>query len=186
MQPRIALITIMTSNAPAMVRFYRDVLGFAPQGEIDEANPGYTEFEHEGVRFAICARTVMTDMLGLAQYKEPASGQSFELAFPFDTTEATFDGEGQCMYSPNIWYCFTATVDGMVYVATCGSGYDTMLAVYDGCSCDPLPPLMECNDDSCGLQSEIMFPAIAGQEYLIEVGGYSTQSGPGVLTVMYQ
>ncbi|MBU0616380.1 MAG: hypothetical protein KKI02_01550, partial [Planctomycetes bacterium] len=108
------------------------------------------------------------------------------LDLPFDTTEATFDGEGQCMYSPNIWYCFTAMVDGMVYVATCGSGYDTMLAVYDGCSCDPLPPIMECNDDSCGLQSEIMFPAIAGQEYLIEVGGYGSQSGPGVLTVMHQ
>jgi hypothetical protein len=108
------------------------------------------------------------------------------LELPFDTSAATFDGAGQCMSSPNIWYCFTPAVDGMVYVATCGSGYDTMLAVYDGCWCDPLPPLLECNDDSCGLQSEIVFPAIAGQEYLIEVGGYSTQSGPGVLTVMYQ
>jgi len=108
----------------------------------------------------------------------------FEL--PFDTTGATFDGAGQCMTSPNIWYCFTAMVDGMVYIATCGSGYDTMLAVYDGCSCDPPAPLMDCNDDSCGLQSELLIPAIAGQEYLIEVGGYSSQTGPGVLTVMCQ
>jgi hypothetical protein len=102
---------------------------------------------------------------------------------PFDTTEATFDGEGQCMFSPNIWYRFTAPVDGTVYVATCGSQYDTKLAVYDGGSCDPPPPMIGCNDDSCGLQSEIRFPAIAGQEYLIEVGGYSNLTGPGVLTV---
>lgn len=108
------------------------------------------------------------------------------IELPFDTTEATFDGEGQCMTSPNIWYCFTAMTDGMVYVATCGSGYDTMLAVYDGCSCDPVGPMFECNDDSCGLQSEIMFPATAGSVYLIEVGGYGNHTGPGVLTVMYQ
>jgi len=106
------------------------------------------------------------------------------IELPFDTTEATFDGEGQCMHSPNIWYRFTAPVDGPVYVATCGSQYDTMLAVYDGGSCDPLPPMIGCNDDSCGLQSEIWFSAIAGQEYLIEVGGYSTVTGPGVLTVL--
>ena len=108
------------------------------------------------------------------------------IELPFDTSMATFDGEGQCMSGPNIWYCFTAPVDGMVYIGTCGSGYDTKLAVYDGCGCDPAPPIMGCNDDSCDLQSEIMLPTVAGQQYLIEVGGFSDASGPGVLTVMYQ
>jgi hypothetical protein len=105
---------------------------------------------------------------------------------PFDTRGATFDGGGQCMTSPNIWYCYVTFMPGPVYVGTCGSEYDTMLAVYDGCSCDPLPPMIECNDDSCGLQSEIMFEATIGGTYLIEVGGYANQSGPGVLTIMHQ
>ena len=105
---------------------------------------------------------------------------------PFDTTQATFDGEGQCMTGPNIWYCFGSPFGGTVYVSTCGSAYDTMLAVYDGCACDPLPPMIECNDDSCGLQSEIIFQAMPEHIYLIEVGGYASHSGPGVLTVMHQ
>jgi lactoylglutathione lyase len=81
MKPKIALITIMTDNAPAMFRFYRDVMGFQPQGEINEDNPDYAEFESEGVRLAICARAIMMRTTGHASFQEPASGQAFELAF---------------------------------------------------------------------------------------------------------
>jgi hypothetical protein len=101
---------------------------------------------------------------------------------PFDTTNATFDGPGGCMDSPNIWYCYTATVSGDVTVSLCGSEFDTKLAVYNGCSCPP-SSLIECNDDACDWQSEITFPAIAGHSYLIEVGGYSNQTGMGVLSI---
>jgi len=102
---------------------------------------------------------------------------------PFDTTAATFDGLGTCMYSPNIWYCYTATCTGFVTVSLCGSSYNTMLAVYDGCTCDPLGTVLDCNDDYCGLQSEITFAATAGNEYLIEVGGYDTGTGQGLLSI---
>ena len=103
---------------------------------------------------------------------------------PFNTSQATFDGGGTCLYSPNIWYLYTATCDGNVTVSLCGSDYDTKLAVYDGSSCDPLSPEIDCNDDYCGLQSEITFTgAVMGNQYLIEVGGYSSNTGAGVLTV---
>jgi len=82
MRTRIALITILTDNPAGMVRFYRDVLGFEPQGEVDEANPSYVEFKHEGVRFAICPRSVMAQFVGHASFSETLRGQSFELAFP--------------------------------------------------------------------------------------------------------
>ncbi len=85
MKSQIALITILTANPAAMVRFYRDVLGFQPQGEVDEANPGYVEFAHEGVRFAICARSVLAQFVGHPSFSEPARGQSFELAFPCES-----------------------------------------------------------------------------------------------------
>jgi len=102
---------------------------------------------------------------------------------PFDTTTATFDGSGTCMTSPNIWYCYTATCTGVVTVSLCGSSYDTMLAVYDGCTCDPLGTELGCNDDYCGLQSQISFAATAGNEYLIEVGGFSSSTGQGLLSI---
>jgi hypothetical protein len=101
----------------------------------------------------------------------------------FDTTWATFDGSGTCMTGPNIWYCYTATCDGTVTANLCGSEYDTKLAVYDGCTCDPMGTEIDCNDDWCGLQSQVTFTATAGSEYLIEVGGWSTSAGEGELNI---
>ncbi len=103
---------------------------------------------------------------------------------PFDTTEATFDGRGDCMTSPNLWYRYTATGTGDVTVSLCGSSLDTKLAVYRGVNCHPrLSDLIECNDDFCGWQSEITFAATAGRQYLIEVGGFGSEYGEGVISV---
>ena len=107
---------------------------------------------------------------------------------PFDTSEATHDGSGTCMSSPNIWYCYTAPASGNVVVSLCGSSYDTMLAVYNGCSCNPLGTNIDCNDDSpsCGLSSQITFYANEGNTYLIEVGGWSSNTGTGFLSITAQ
>jgi hypothetical protein len=104
---------------------------------------------------------------------------------PFDTTDATFDGPGICMTSPNIWYCYTATCSGNVTVSLAGSSFDTMLAVYDGCECYPTSnDLIECNDDAgAGYQSAITFAAVEGNQYLIEVGGYGTEKGAGLISI---
>ena len=103
----------------------------------------------------------------------------------FDTRDATFDGPGLCMTSPNIWYCYTATCTGDVIVSLSGSSFDTMLAVYDGCECYPTSDeMIECNDDSgTGFQSEITFAAVAGNQYLIEIGGYGSETGQGKLSI---
>ena len=103
----------------------------------------------------------------------------------FSTTNATFDGSGLCMRSPNIWYCYTATCTGDVTVSLAGSSYDTMLAVYDGCECYPASEdLIECNDDAGNTyQSEITFAATAGSQYLIEIGGYAFETGEGLLSI---
>ena len=102
----------------------------------------------------------------------------------FDTSNATFDGPGHCMTSPNMWYIYTSTCTGEVIVSLCGSSYDTKLAVYNGGACHPtLSRLIECNDDSCGRQSEVVFEAIAGQQYLIEVGGFGENTGQGKISV---
>jgi len=88
------------------------------------------------------------------------------------------------MTSPNFWYCYTASCTGEATVSLCGSNYDTMLAVYDGFNCNPtLNRLIGCNDDYCGRQSQATFEVIAGNQYLIEVGGYQQATGQGVLSI---
>ncbi|TSA52403.1 MAG: hypothetical protein D4R45_07105 [Planctomycetaceae bacterium] len=104
---------------------------------------------------------------------------------PFDTTDATFDGSGLCLTSPNVWYCYTASCTGNVTVSLAGSSFDTMLAVYDGCECYPTSgDLIECNDDAGGgYQSAVTFAAVEGNQYLIEVGGYGSENGEGFITI---
>jgi len=115
-------------------------------------------------------------------YNAKPIGNTTNLAF--STTEATFDGPGHCMTSPNIWYLYTATCTGDAIVSLCGSGYDTKLALYNGGECNPASSaIIECNDDACGWQSEITFEAIAGNQYLIEVGGFGASTGEGVISV---
>jgi hypothetical protein len=102
----------------------------------------------------------------------------------FNTSNATFDGPGHCITSPNIWYIYTATCTGEAIVSLCGSRYDTKLAVYNGGGCNPsLSRLIECNDDGCGWQSEITLDVTAGQQYLIEVGGFGDNAGEGLISV---
>jgi len=76
--PTIALVTILTDDVPTMTGFYRDVLGFA----IEQGPGEYVEFRSPGVRFALCARHVMSEATRHPSYAEPRHGQSFELAFP--------------------------------------------------------------------------------------------------------
>jgi GEVED domain len=103
---------------------------------------------------------------------------------PFDTRHATFDGPGHCMSSPNLWYRYAATCTGQAVVSLCGSGFDTMLAVYKGWECYPkASDLVGCDDDACGRQSELTFDVVAGDHYLIEVGGYGNLIGQGVLSI---
>jgi len=104
---------------------------------------------------------------------------------PFDTSDATADGPGHCMGSPNIWYCYTASCTGNVTVRLSGTTYDTMLAAYDGCTCYPTSSrLLQCNDDfGSGTDSQVTFAATSGSQYLIEVGGYASEKGQGLLTV---
>ena len=107
----------------------------------------------------------------------------------FDTTSATQDGPHICMYSPNIWFCYTASCTGRATVSLAGSSFDTMLAVYEGCGqggdcASAWNKMIECNDDtSNSRQSQISFDAVAGNQYLIEVGGYALEVGQGLLTV---
>jgi len=71
----------------------------------------------------------------------------------------------------SVWYRYVPAQDGTLSLATIGSDYDTVLAVWSA------PELgmqnLGCNDDSPGLlQSQLELPVTAGSVYYIEVTGY--------------
>lgn len=78
LQPRIALITLLTDDVPTMRAFYEKVIGFSVKTDMDQ----YIEFDSEGVRFSLCARAILSDATQHNDYATPPAGQRFELAFP--------------------------------------------------------------------------------------------------------
>lgn len=70
-----------------------------------------------------------------------------------------------------VWYAYEPSSAGGVVVDTHGSGFDTVLAVYEGGS------LLGCNDDGDGTASDLEFSAEAGRTYLIQVGGHEGDAG---------
>ena len=79
MAARVDLVTVWAENMDAMRSFYRDLLGFL----VKDDHGQYVEFENNGVRFALCERSVMHDHS--PAFNEPARGQRFELAFRCDS-----------------------------------------------------------------------------------------------------
>lgn len=76
---------------------------------------------------------------------------------------------------------FTASATGLYVFDTFGSGYDTALATYSGCSA-----ALEtaCNDDAGGgLQSQLTRSMTAGEIILLSVNGYSGNTGAWVLNI---
>lgn len=79
-----------------------------------------------------------------------------------------------CAYSaaPDVVYRFSPEANSWICPSLCGSSYDTALGVYDaGLNC------IACNDDYCGLQSQLLVSLVAGQTYYFVVDGYSTNCG---------
>ncbi|HYD02478.1 MAG TPA: GC-type dockerin domain-anchored protein [Phycisphaerales bacterium] len=106
----------------------------------------------------------------------------------YDTTGAGTDGPAiACALGTvnlDVWFVWTAAISGDVLADVCtDTVHDSTMAVYEGGAC-PAGAELICNDDSCGLSSRVRFTAVAGQQYLIRVGGFSDGDfGSGMLTV---
>jgi hypothetical protein len=112
----------------------------------------------------------------------------------FSNSGATTDGpaHASCLFfsddqvGSDIWYDFVATENNTLIVSLCGSAYDTKLAIYSGCGCPATDGnLLACNDDFCGLQSQLSVPTLAGNCYKIRVGGYQGAQGAGNISLTY-
>jgi len=107
---------------------------------------------------------------------------------PFNTDNATASGiQPSCGGSStpplDIWYAYTATQTGTALIDLCGSIFDTRLTIWDSCNGNEIA----CNDDdgpACsGLQSSIEMAVTNGTTFYIQVGGFSTHSGEGNLSI---
>ncbi|MFN0007255.1 MAG: hypothetical protein ACKVXR_05055, partial [Planctomycetota bacterium] len=107
----------------------------------------------------------------------------------FDTTAATTGTEGQtenlCLafastaIDNDIWYNWTAGSSGLVTLSVCGqSSVDTKVGIYPGTPACPVSgSALACNDDLCGLQSELCWNATSGQTYTIQMGTFPGGTG---------
>jgi hypothetical protein len=76
----------------------------------------------------------------------------------------------------SVWYRWMAPANGRAFLSTCGSDFDTLLAVYTGDSVGTLAQVV-ANDDACGLQSQTSFVASEGVTYRIAVDGVDAETG---------
>ncbi|QOI99124.1 MAG: hypothetical protein HRU70_00910 [Phycisphaeraceae bacterium] len=89
---------------------------------------------------------------------------------------------GTSELGPDNWYTFTAPANENYVFSLCGSTYDTALSLWSACPDGALLPLA-CNDDFCGLQSQLTRAMTAGETILIRVGGFSAAAGNYTLSV---
>jgi hypothetical protein len=111
-------------------------------------------------------------------------------AYAFDTslnTTTAFDGGGSCVGGDNIefdaYYQWTAPAAGDYQFDTEGSTFDTQLSLHLGTGCAATCSFHD-DDGGSGLLSRIQLTgALAGDTYLIQVGGYTGNQGAGNLNI---
>lgn len=94
-----------------------------------------------------------------------------------DNISADTEVSVSCQVSnSDVWYRFTPGCSGVATIKTCGTWgtlADTVLTLFDQCGGQELA----CNDDSCGLLSQITIPLTAGRSILIRVADYGSDPG---------
>ena len=95
--------------------------------------------------------------------------------------ETPYISQSSCGYNDKnvVWHSYTPQTTQTVTISLLGSTFDTTLAVFNSCGEFELA----CNDNYCGLQSELTMDVTAGQTYLIRVAGNDGQTGDYTLTI---
>ena len=147
-----------------------------------------------------CQTTWDTDCVALAVANcivSPPANDGCAGAIPVTLGERTFNtGKAgtelaqpagcNASFARDIWFSYESDRTGIIDVQTCGSWFDTVLAVYGG-TCKA-PTLISCNDDGqicAGVgASRLSLDVQCGQRYLIRVGPKSGQGGEATLRIL--
>ena len=107
-------------------------------------------------------------------------------ALPYSDSDNTCDHTQDYVAScgtnaaPDLFYRYEPTATANATVSLCGSTYDTVVYVLEN------GVELACNDDFCGLQSEVSVIFVAGRTYIIGVSGFSTACGQYSLNITVQ
>ncbi|MFZ9691557.1 MAG: M12 family metallo-peptidase [Phycisphaerales bacterium] len=117
-------------------------------------------------------------------------------ATPFTTVGATDSGPlmpagcgegGPWELLSDVWFSHQAPCSGLLEIETCGSLFDTYLAVYTGQTCPgDLDAPLTCSQNFplCGTGSKVFLEVSAGEEFLIRIGSaIADTTGDGTLTI---
>lgn len=119
-------------------------------------------------------QAIASDHCAQAPLACPAGG-----VYVGNTSGATTDGSPSCglsFLSPDVWYRYRPAADGVLTASLCGSFYDTVISVHSGCPGTEVNEVA-CNDDLCGLSSQVTLAVAAGTEYWIRVAGFLGSAG---------
>ena len=111
----------------------------------------------------------------------PQTIVSIPLVLNGNTSSSANDYPSSCYFSeaPDDIYALSLFCRGTITASLCGSAYDCLIEVRAGTNYFDCPgsTLLACNDDFCGLQSQVTFYVEAGETYFIIVDGFSSNSG---------
>jgi hypothetical protein len=99
-----------------------------------------------------------------------ATGQAFEPLSPFQAIAPPVQ---------SVWFKWRSPVSDTVVIDTQGSGFDTILGAYTGSALN----VVQANDDSGDLTSEVSFEARRNVTYKIAVDGFAAAAGDYVLNI---
>jgi C1A family cysteine protease len=104
-------------------------------------------------------------------------------SFTANNTGATTDGSASCAPASqaDVWWRFIPTQSGTAIVDTCGSDFDTVVAVYTACGGGEVA--CSAGEPDCPPAGRVTFTANANQSYYIRVAGRSGQTGNIVLNI---
>jgi PASTA domain-containing protein len=80
----------------------------------------------------------------------------------------------------SVWFSWTAPRSGLLFLDTCDSDFDSLLAVYTGSAVGALTE-QASNDDDCAERSALAVDVSGGTEYRIAVDGFDGATGSIVL-----
>ncbi len=91
--------------------------------------------------------------------------------------------------APDVWFSFVPIANETITIDTCGSDFDTTLALYQTSNCNSIGTAIACNDDASPACSDNVFASritanvFSGQNYFIRVSGWNGAFGSIRLSV---
>ncbi len=181
---------------------------FAALAEVagnDDALPGvvtsrvtFTTVAGTEYRIAVAGKTETTTGLIVMQLSSPPANDAFETPMlvsgaAVDQTSTNVGASkqtGEPSHAGNaggrsIWFQWTAPTTGPYRIATAGSSFDTLLAVYTGQTLQSLGLAGQNDDESSGLRtSAVTIQAVSGTLYRIAVDGKNGATGSVRLRIL--